>query len=48
MLISAYFYKKLKGIKMEELTIKFLNITTIKFIGKREYIELIRKYYPGL
>ena len=33
---------------MEELTIKFLNITTIKFIGKREYIELIRKYYPGL
>ena len=40
---SSLFVKKLlKGINMEEVIIKFLDITTIKFIGTPELIELVK------
>ena len=47
---SLLFWLKsfLKGINMEEVIIKFLDIATIKFIGTPELIELVKKYYPGL
>lgn len=33
---------------MEEINIKFLDIANIKFIGNKELIEFVKKYYPGL